>query len=513
LRTSEEKFFTMFQAAPIAIALSSLPEGWLHDVNPAWLKLNGFQGKEEVLGKTSLELGLIPEPQRRDAILEEFRNNGLVRNAELRTTTRSGGQRDLSVNLDRVQIGGEEFILSIMEDVTARTRAEQELRRHRDQLNALVKARTTELETRNAQLVEEARERVKVEAELLQSEQRYRAVVDDQTELICRYRPDGSYLFVNPAWCRFYGKRPDEVLGTSWHPNSLPEDVPMIQRKLNQLSPEHPSVVVECRVASGTGELHWMQFVNHGVFDPEGRLTEGQAVGHDITQLKEAEQALKRYAQRLVRQEEELRKKVSMELHDDIGQELTALDFNLTYLGRNLPARTAKKLVELLEDSRSLARDINRTVRNLMGELRPSQLDIYGLEGAILSYVRHFKTRTGLTVDLHIPPDFPRIQPEEEITLFRILQEALTNVGKYAEAARVTVSLERSDQRVRLSVVDDGKGFRPRRPAPSALGSGWGLTIMRERAEMIGGSFKVESRQGGGTSIVVELPVREQAGE
>jgi two-component system, NarL family, sensor histidine kinase UhpB len=507
LRSSEEKFSTMFEAAPIAISLATLPDGALHDVNAAWLGLAGFHSKDEVLGRTSLELGLLQDPQDRQRILDVYRRDGRVRNAETVSVSRDGVRRELLVSLDRVVISGVDYILTINEDITERKRVEEELRRHRDHLDALVKERTAALEARNAQLVVEATERLRVEKALAQSEQRYRAVVESQSDLITRYRPDGSYSFVNEAYCRFHGKSYQEVVGQNWHPDAVPEDLARIERRLRQLSPEHPSVSYECRVRSGAGKLHWMQVVNHGLFDAEGRLVESQAVGHDITELKETQQALKRYAQRLVQQDEELRQKVSMELHDDIGQELTALDFNLSYIGKNMSAESGRQLTGILEDSQVLTKEINRTVRNLMLDLRPSQLDVYGLAGAIQAYVHQYAKRSGLEVVLQIHPELPRMSPEKEVSLFRITQEALNNIGKYAHASKVTIALELERETVRLSIRDDGHGFQVGKTGPQPSGSGLGLTIMRERAEMVGGEFELTSQPGEGTTIQVRVGV------
>ncbi|HXE94949.1 MAG TPA: response regulator, partial [Dongiaceae bacterium] len=128
LRASEEKFATMFRAVPIAMALATSSDGALYDVNPAWLDLAGFARKEEVIGKTSLELGLIGDAAQRECILNEFRQNGFARNVELTFSTRKGIQRTVLVNLDSVEIGGSAFILSTMEEITERKRAEDALR-------------------------------------------------------------------------------------------------------------------------------------------------------------------------------------------------------------------------------------------------------------------------------------------------------------------------------------------------------------------------------------------------
>lgn len=148
--------------------------------------------------------------------------------------------------------------------------------------------RSLELRNRNAQLVQESRERQHAEMTLFQSEERYRSVVEDQTDLIARYRPDGTYTFVNMVFCRFFGKKFAEVVGKNWQPDVVAEDIARVEERLLLLSPEHPVAAIENRVISGCGEVRWMQFVNRGFFDERGNLVETQAVGRDITDRKAA---------------------------------------------------------------------------------------------------------------------------------------------------------------------------------------------------------------------------------
>lgn len=132
-----------------------------------------------------------------------------------------------------------------------------------------------------------------------QDEDRYRHVVEDLTEVISRFSADGIYVFVNEVYCRFFGKSSEELLGSKWQPVAYAEDIPMIEAKLATLAPDNPVVVVENRVYSGTGAVHWFQFVNRGYFDEQGRLFEVQAVGRDISALKQAEAALRNSEERL----------------------------------------------------------------------------------------------------------------------------------------------------------------------------------------------------------------------
>ena len=136
--------------------------------------------------------------------------------------------------------------------------------------------------------------RTKADEALRESEGHYRTVVEDQTEVICRFKADGTFTFVNDVFCRFFDKTRGELLGRKWQPAALAEDVRIVEEGLHLLSPSNPVVVVENRVHSGRGELRWMQFVNRAFFDAAGRLAEIQSVGRDITERKQAEETLKK---------------------------------------------------------------------------------------------------------------------------------------------------------------------------------------------------------------------------
>jgi PAS domain S-box-containing protein len=135
-------------------------------------------------------------------------------------------------------------------------------------------------------------ERTRTEQALIKSEERYRAVVEDQTELISRLRADGTLIFANEIYCRFFGKSEKELIGKTWHPVAFPEDRPEIEAKLGTLSPSNPVVIIENRVYSASGDVRWMQFVNRAFFNEAGQIAELQSVGRDITDKKKAEQAL-----------------------------------------------------------------------------------------------------------------------------------------------------------------------------------------------------------------------------
>jgi len=176
----------------------------------------------------------------------------------------------------------------------------------------------------------------------------------------------------------------------------------------------------------------------------------------DATENKRTEEKLKKYARRLIVMEEELRKKIAMDLHDDIAQVLSALGLQLAHISNNLKGEPENNLRQVLEDSRKLTKDVSRSVRDLMVELRPTQLDEYGLVTAIRSHVEHYANRIGVVVAVNVDPEVPRLTAKKETAIFRITQEALQNVAKHAAATKVTISLTRVGEIVRLTIADDG---------------------------------------------------------
>ncbi|QJW94019.1 hybrid sensor histidine kinase/response regulator [Frigoriglobus tundricola] len=132
---------------------------------------------------------------------------------------------------------------------------------------------------------------VAVERALRESEERYRAVVEDQTEIVCRFRPDGTITFINDVYCRMFGKRADQLIGSRWQPLVFPEDRPHIESQLAEMAPNNPVVRIENRAFDKSGRVRWMEFVNRGFYTPVGELVEIQAVGRDVTDRRAAEDA------------------------------------------------------------------------------------------------------------------------------------------------------------------------------------------------------------------------------
>ncbi|WP_176629277.1 PAS domain S-box protein [Desulfolutivibrio sulfodismutans] len=177
-------------------------------------------------------------------------------------------------------------------DITRRVEVEKDLRQAHDGLERRVAARTRELDAANRMLIARLAQMQEMEKALRASEERYRAVVESQTEIICRFSPEGTVLFANEPYCRLFGKTLEELTSGTWRPFPHPEDLLRIDRELRALAPDHPVVVVENRVVDGAGRVRFMQFINRGFFNAKGRITEIQSVGRDVTDRRDAELAL-----------------------------------------------------------------------------------------------------------------------------------------------------------------------------------------------------------------------------
>jgi len=213
---------------------------------------------------------------------------------------------------------------------------------------------------------------------------------------------------------------------------------------------------------------------------------------------------------RIVSAQESERQRIARELHDETGQALTALGLGLKAAAENLKRdpRLAARQLEELKQQTSAALD---ALRRLVADLRPSQLDDLGLAAALRWYVDEYKSRVPVDVTVDIRGTPRRLKAEVESVLFRIAQEALTNVAKHANASHVKVELDFRASSVHLSVTDDGVGFNPARVLrPRARRKAWGLLGMQERADLVGGVCQIISRPGRGTQIRIKVPLREE---
>jgi signal transduction histidine kinase len=208
---------------------------------------------------------------------------------------------------------------------------------------------------------------------------------------------------------------------------------------------------------------------------------------------------------RLGEVEECERRELARELHDKVGQNLTALGISLNILKAQLSQDEPGQVRSRLDDCLDLIGETTACIRDVMVELRPSVLDDYGLLSALRWYGAQFSSRTGIQVKVEGDEKIERLGISAETALFRIAQEALTNVAKHAEASQATINLGAEDGYACLEISDNGKGFNKEKTSAKRDVGTWGLLAMHERALRAGARFRIESHIGKGTRVVVEV--------
>lgn len=269
----------------------------------------------------------------------------------------------------------------------------------------------------------------------------------------------------------------------------------------------------EFRIVRPDGAVRHLRSLGEVLHDPGGTVTSMLWSVLDITEQKRTEEALRASAEqltalsrRLVEVQEAERRQLSRELHDRVGQNLTALSINLDILRTSLADGANAQHAARLSDSAALLESTADSIEDVMAELRPPMLDDYGLYPALNWYARRFSERTGIAVDVLGSESAERPAPDIEITLFRIAQEALNNVAKHAHATRVQVALEHRSASCIMTITDNGIGIDRARVGDVRERRGLGMVTMRERTQAIGGLFTVCNAENGGTRIAIEVP-------
>jgi signal transduction histidine kinase len=213
---------------------------------------------------------------------------------------------------------------------------------------------------------------------------------------------------------------------------------------------------------------------------------------------------LRKLSNRVVAAQEDERRRISRELHDEMGQALTAIKLNLQMLLASPPPDEAA-LVERLNELVTLSNDSLQEVRRLAMDLRPTLLDDLGLVPTLNWYQTQFQKRCKTKLTLAVVPSLPRLSAETETALYRVAQEALTNISRHANAAHAEMSLSMDNEAIRFSIIDDGKGF-PFDSDNRVDTHGVGLTSMLERIEALSGQLEISSSPGEGTCIFISIP-------
>ena len=509
LRQSEEQFRRVFDEAPIGMSLAGLDNRYIR-VNRAFYEMLGYTESE--LMALTFEAITYSEDLALEIPCIEQLIRGEIDSFDLEKRYCKKNQEIVWVNLTlialRDQAGVVLYTLAMIQDITERKQAEAAVR---------------------------------------QSEARYRAIIEDQTELICRYKPDGTLTFVNDAYCRYFNKQRSELLGHNFMPIIAEEDQAVVTHKFSSLSVEQPIVTYEYRVILPSAEMCWQQWTDRAFFDDSGILIEFQGVGRDITKLKQAEAEVLKALER-ERELSELRSGFVSLVSHEFRTPLTTIQSSAELLERyNHKLSDEKKhnhyrrIQNAVQRMTQLLEDVLTIGKAEAGKLifTPSPLDLVAFCRDLVESLQ-MSTKPQYKLNFVVVGDGSDAQMDEKL-LGHILTNLLTNAIKYSpEGGTVQFDLicdalracplgdrfllpERGDRTWAVfRIQDSGIGIPPQdieylfesfgraSNVGTIPGTGLGLAIVKRCVDLHGGQITVESEVGVGTTFTVTLPLQSQ---
>jgi PAS domain S-box-containing protein len=356
-------------------------------------------------------------------------------------------------------------------------------------------------------IVRDITERKRTEIALRQSEERLTLAFEGAQEGVWDWNLESGAVVYSPRWKQMLGYADEDIEPhvSAWERLLHPEDLPRANEVNESVSRGDRMYEGEFRLRHKEG--HYTPVLSRGFpvrREPGGPVVRIVGTHFDLTERKraEAERARTELLGRLVFAQEDERRRIAREMHDQFGEQLTSLSRaieSMRELCRENPELSAQ--VETLE---AIAQRLDRDVEHLVWELRPTALDDLGLRAALANYVQDWSKRVKIPAELHLSGLLDdRLPPDTETTLYRIAQEALTNIAKHSRARSVDVILERQADSVVLIVEDDGVGFDP--GAVDSLEHGFGLLGMHERAALVGALLQIESTPGAGTTVLLRM--------
>ena len=477
LLRSEHMFSTAFRLSPDAVGISTIPGGEFLEANDSFTRLTGYTHKE-TLGRTPLEMNLWKDPGRRVEVMAKLQKDSEVRDEEFVCMTKSGEVRIAQFSGTLIELDGRPCALVIVRDITARKQAEDALRA---------------------------------------SEERFRTLVRDFHVGVVLLGPDAKIQFANQVAQQWFGIGLEEAKGRNTSQLdliSVREDgaeIPFSMRPGPRAIEARESIqseVIGWR-RKDSNEILWTLGNAVPQFGADGSVSAVINTFTNITERKQAEEALHQLSTRLLQLQDEERRRLGRELHDSLAQSVLAVNLNLAQATRSLTALDERSRHSLAEARRVLA-EMSREIRTLSYLLHPPLLDELGLVSAVKEYAEGFSERSGIKLELDVQAGFGRLPQEAETALFRIVQESLANIQRHSGAQTAKIQLRGDSASVNLEVSDRGCGMDKKaieRGNGSGARLGVGILGMRERMTQLGGKLEIESSSSG-TTVRVSIPLR-----
>ncbi len=352
--------------------------------------------------------------------------------------------------------------------------------------------------------------RKKAEEALQKNGEKYLSLVESTGDSIYLIGEDLTYLFMNQSHLLRYGKEAGEIIGRNYAEFHSENETRDFANKIKAVFDTGRLLSYDYE-SERDGE-YYLRSLNP-VKGPDGKISAVTIISRSITERKKAEEELKKskkklqyLSSQLIKAQEEERKRISLELHDEMGQSLTAIGLTIDQIEEALPSDLDPKIGNRLADIKSIALKSVDQLSELCLALRPSMLDDIGLIPTLRWHISKEGRRAELEIKLEIIDMDERLGQEIETVIFRIFQEALNNIIKHADAKQVILRIERKQGSITFSIKDDGKGFDIHKALTDQQDGSIGLIGMQERANIIGGNLRITSRKGHGTRILVEIP-------
>ena len=486
LRESEQRYRSLYHKTP-AMLQTIDPSGRLVGVSDYWTAALGYRAPE-VIGRRLSDF-LTEESRRRaeETILPGFFQTGVCKDQMLQFRKKSGEVIDVlfSAVAEWDSQGRISRCLAVLVDITERKRTEEKLKRAREKLSSYSK-----------DLERQVRERTREITGFLQ----YTPAV------VYMKDPEGRYILVNSRHEELFGVKNADIKGKTVY-DVFPKEI-ADQFRRNDLKVLHEKRYRQTEEIMPHGDqMHTYLAVRFPILDENQQVSRLCGISIDITDIKKAQDQLRRLSGAIMASQEKERAAIARELHDELGQVLTALRMDAVWLKERLDradsqlARRAATMVELIDSTIS-------EVRGISTRLRPAVLDDLGLIDALEWQAGDFEKRTGISC-VFTRHQVPEVDEYLAIAVYRVAQEALTNVARHSGAGHVEMRLVAQGGILTLTVRDDGRGFDPQSLAEKDK---IGLAGMQERAALAGGVLEIRSRPGQGTEVRLRLPLHDFTG-
>ena len=469
LRESQERHRIIFDGSRDAIFISGA-DGTLLIFNRSASQLTGYRPAE--LRKLKIfDLYAKVDPERHSDFFKRILSGQSI-SGEVQIARKDGRTIFAEFSSRKIVFSGNTCAHTIARDITARKRSEAALRR---------------------------------------SEAQYRHLVQNTNSIIVRYDKLGHLTFFNEFARKFFGFSESEVLGLNILGSIIPwrsssgRDYRALMIDYLKYPENYPTYEIEN--VRRDGSRAWIAWTNNPIRDNQGHIVEILSVGVDVTQRKQAQDQVQFLTHQLIKAQENERLKISQDLHDHIAQDLSTLKISLETLFRDQGMETREKVASLSEIlHRSIA-----AVRDMAYNLRPPGLDQLGLVKTLYLYCEDFSKSNNVEIEFAAAGmDGLSLEYETEINIYRLIQEALNNTKRHAEADEVTIRLVASSPDIVIRIKDNGKGFDVNDRRKQALKEKrMGLQSMVERVRLLQGKINIQSRPSKGTYILIEIPLKE----